>query len=38
MNVAFKCMLPDLKIASSFQMGSDKLHHYVTFGYSSSLL
>ena len=32
MNVAFKCMFPDSKIASSFQMGPDKLHYYVTFG------
>ena len=41
MNVVFKCMLPDSKIASSFQMGPDKLHYYVTFGlapYFKSLL
>ena len=28
----FKCMFPDSKIASSFQMGPDELHYYVTFG------
>ena len=41
MNVVFKCMLPDLKIASSFQMRPDKLHYFVTFGlapYFKSLL
>ena len=41
MNVVFKCMLPDSKIAGSFQMGPDKLHYYVTFGlapYFKSLL
>ena len=34
-------MFPDSKIASSFQMGPDKLHYYVTFGlapYFKSLL
>ena len=41
MNAVFKCMFPDSKIASSFQMGPDKLHYYVTFGlapYFKSLL
>ena len=41
MNVVFKCMFPDCKITSSFQMGPDKLHYYATFGlapYFKSLL
>ena len=31
MIVVFKCMFPDSKTASSFQMEPDKLHYYVTF-------
>ena len=40
-NVVFKCMFPDSKITSSFQIQLDKFHHYVTFGlapYFKSLL
>ena len=35
MNVVFKCMFLDSKITSSFQMGPDKLHYYITFGLAS---